>query len=552
MKNFIFTFRCLILISFSSSAQFLEKSEIDSIFLEWDKSNAPGCALGIMKDGELIYNRGYGMANLEYDIPLDKNSVFRIGSTSKQFTAACIVLLAEEGKLNIDDRLSKFFNDFPEYSNHITIRHLLNHTSGIRDYGVIASLKGYGEFDFYEDSDIMEWLKNQQNLNFNPGSQYLYSNSGYWLLGQIVNQVANKNMAEFAKEKIFDLLEMTVTHFHNDHTDIVKNRASGYRPSADNKYKISMSIFDRIGAGGIFTSISDIIKWDNAFYSSDVFSPQFWSIMTEQGVLNNGNTISYAKGLIIDDYKGLKTISHGGAFYGFRADLIRFPEQKFSVVVLANRADANPTSKCYQVADILLKEYFITEIGVSNDSENTDQNDLSEFELGQLIGTYEIQPGIALKIGIKNDSLNVLQLWNQATYKIIRAEDNSFQIPEIEDVRFIFSDIKEGSASNLVILQNGKKIACRRMKKIDPTTIKYDEFVGKFYSQELDIVYEISENNNSLVVKIGDNKPIQITPYNNDSFLINFGLIRFQRKDNLISGFHIDAGRERNFEFKKQ
>ena len=198
----------IIGITINSFAQIKESKAIDSIFAKWDTLNVPGCALGIIKDGKLVYAKGYGLANMEYNIPNSASSVFRIGSTSKQFTAASIVILAEQGKLSLDDTLKTFFNDFPQYAEKITVRHLLNHTSGVRDYLQIAYLKGFGNDDFYTDDDIMTWLINQSDLNFAPGEEYLYSNSGYWLLGQIVKKVSGKNMADFAQEEIFKPLKI--------------------------------------------------------------------------------------------------------------------------------------------------------------------------------------------------------------------------------------------------------------------------------------------------------------------------------------------------------
>ena len=335
-----------------SFGQIKESQSIDSIFTEWNKTDVPGCALGIIRDGKLIYAKGYGMANMEYDIPNSASSVFRIGSTSKQFTAASIVLLAEKDKLSLDDNLKSLFPDFPEYAEKITIRHLLNHTSGIRDYLQISYLKGLGDDDYYTDGDVMNWLTNQSDLNFNPGEEFLYSNSGYWLLGQIVKKVSGKNMADFAHEEIFGPLAMNNTHFHNDHTQIVKNRASGYVPSGNDGYKISMTTLDMIGDGGIFTTINDIKKWDDSYYNSNVLSKRFWDMMTQQGILNSGEVIDYASGLDIGEYKGLKTIRHGGAFVGFRAELLRFPEQRLSIAIFANRGDAsikNGKSSCRSI-----------------------------------------------------------------------------------------------------------------------------------------------------------------------------------------------------------
>ena len=243
--------------------------------MEWNKTDVPGCALGIIKEGNLIYAKGYGMANMEYDIPNSANSVFRIGSTSKQFTAASIVLLAEKDKLSLDDNLKSLYPNFPDYAQKITIRHLLNHTSGIRDYLQISYLKGLRDDDYYKDDNVMKWLINQTDLNFVPGEEYLYSNSGYWLLGQIVKKVAGMNMAEFALKEIFEPLKMNNTHFHNNQTQIVKNRASGYVPDNNENFKISMTTLDMIGDGGIFTTINDIKKWDDAYYGTAVLSREF-------------------------------------------------------------------------------------------------------------------------------------------------------------------------------------------------------------------------------------------------------------------------------------
>ena len=203
-KHFLLFLLCSI--SLLSFGQIKESQSIDSIFTEWNKPDVPGCALGIIKEGQLIYSKGYGLANMEYNIPNSASSVFRIGSTSKQFTAACIVLLAEKNKLSLDDNLKSIFPDFPEYAEKITIRHLLNHTSGIRDYLQISYLKGLGDDDYYTDENVMKWLINQTELNFTPGEEYLYSNSGYWLLGQIVNKVSGMHMAEFAEKEIFEPL----------------------------------------------------------------------------------------------------------------------------------------------------------------------------------------------------------------------------------------------------------------------------------------------------------------------------------------------------------
>ena len=450
MKNIILI--SLLLVSINCFGQIKESLAIDSIFSEWNKPNVPGCALGIIKDGKLIYAKGYGMANLEKNIPISTNSVFEIASTSKQFTAACIILLAEQGKLNLDNKLSDFFPEFPDYANQITIRHLLNHTSGIRDDGTLAFLKSPVSINIRTDSTIMKLLANQKELNFKPGDKYEYSNTGYWLLGQIVNKVSKMDLADFAKLVIFEPLGMNSTLFCNDHSKVLKNQAFGYEQNGSGGFKICMSTsIDQIGASGIFTSIEDIKKWDDAFYPSDNLSRNFWSMMLKRGVLNNGDTIDYACGLIKGNYKGLSTISHGGAFWGYRSVMLRFPDQKLTVVIFANRADAFPTKMSYKVVDILLKDHFKVLESALNDNVAKNKKPENEFSLEQLTGMYVIRPGMIFKISLQNDSLNLIQSWNNKSYKLVKTKENTFQIPGIQEVSLNFSDLQNGSVQLLSI-----------------------------------------------------------------------------------------------------
>ena len=542
----------LFSISGSSFGQLPESQAIDSVFLEWNKDNVPGCALGIMKDGQLIYSRGYGLANMEYGIPNSAASVFRIGSTSKQFTAACIVLLAEQGKLSLDDTLRSFFPDFPEYAEKITVRHLLNHTSGIRDYLQLTYLKGLRDDDFYLDADVMKWLTNQDDLNFAPGDEFLYSNSGYWLLGQIVNRVAGKNMAEFAREAIFMPLGMVDTHFHNDHKQIVKNRASGYAPKEKGDFEISMTTLDMIGDGGIFTTINDIKKWDDAFYASAVLSRSFWEEMTRQGVLNNGEVIDYASGLEIGTYKGMNTIRHGGAFVGFRAELLRFPEEHLSIAIFANRADADPWAKAEQVAGLLLKDKLV-EPEEANEEIAQTVAPAPEFQLSQLVGNYEVQPGMNLNLTLVNDSLRALQTWNNASYPIVRTNHNTFQVPDNASIRFEFSDLEAGYAQTLAVWQGDTETKIKRKKEFDASGLDMGQYAGSYYSKELDVSYHFKMEDGILKAQIEDKSAaMACTPSDVDQFTTELGLVRFQRTDGKISGFELDSGRVKNLKFQRK
>lgn len=235
---------------------------VDALFAEYDNPGSPGCALGVIHKGEFIYRQGYGMANLEHGIPISEESIFRIGSTSKQFTAMAIALLAEQGKLSLEDPLNTYFKSFPDWASEVTVGQLVHHTSGIRDYLTLAYLAGKGaDQDYYTANWAIKLLARQRETNFPPGTQYLYSNSGYLLMAEIVQRMSGMTLKEFSATEIFQPLNMSHSHFHDDHTHIVDQRAAGYAPAGDG-YRISMTTLDIVGDGGVYTSINDLLKWD--------------------------------------------------------------------------------------------------------------------------------------------------------------------------------------------------------------------------------------------------------------------------------------------------
>lgn len=542
----------LICLSFDAFSQLKEAPAIDKIFAKWDTKDSPGCAVGIFRDGKIIFSKGYGMANLDYNIANSAASVFDLASTSKQFTAACIMLLVEQGKLNLHDKIRDFFPELRENTAQITVQHLLHHTSGIRDYLTLAYYKGLGDVDYYDDTEVMNWLCAQNNLNFPAGEEFLYSNSGYWLLGQIVNKVSGMHMSEFARKEIFEPLGMTNTRFQTDMNDIIKNRATGYEPHEEAGFKISMTPLDLIGDGGIYSSIEDLKKWDDAFYHSKVFSKNFWAGMTKTGQLNNGKDLDYAAGLMIGKYKGLEIISHGGAFVGFRSDMIRFPEHKFTVVILCNRADANPSALCFQIADIFLENKFIPESNSGNPGSVSEVLPPDEaFPFQNLIGKYELKPGLDVIVSIENDSIHIVQNWNNAAYNLAKKSGNSFQLPDNAAVTFTFSDKQDGFAQKLSVNQNGKISNALRKKEMDIAQIDLTIYEGYYSSSELNTIYNIFLKDNTLQLRQGKNDPIALSVHDMDKFTAPGILISFKKIGGHVHAFDFEAGRIKNIAFNK-
>ncbi|MEX2484306.1 MAG: serine hydrolase domain-containing protein [Brumimicrobium sp.] len=355
----LFFFQLIILISFQVQARQISSSSADSIFADWNQQNEPGGAVAIVRDGEIIYTQGYGLADLEHDIVITPATVFYIGSVSKQFVTFSILLLEEQGKLHIDDNVQKYLTDFPQYEEPITIRQLIHHISGIKDFITLMESQGRSYLDHIEKQEVYELIKNQKELNFAPGERYLYSNSGYFLLSMIIEEASGMSLKEFAEQEIFIPLNMEKSQFYDDITDLVEDRAFSYSNNGTG-FDNLVSRFDLVGSGGVYSTVEDFYRWDQNFYNN-VLGKGNQSIienMHEDGLLNNGKSSSYAFALINDSYKGLRTVSHKGSLAGYRAYYLRFPEQKFSVILFTNRDDSDASSKAYKIADLYLAEYL--------------------------------------------------------------------------------------------------------------------------------------------------------------------------------------------------
>lgn len=332
---------------------------VDAIFSEWN-ARTPGVALAVVRDEKIIYLHGYGIANLEHAVAIAGDTVFDIGSTSKQFTAACILLLAEDGKLAMTDDVRKYIPELPQYERPITIAHLLHHTSGLRDYTAIMGIAGLSAEPPYSEAFLRNIVFRQKSLNFPPGERFSYSNTGYFLLGEIVHRVSGMPLPQFAKARIFEPLGMSSTIFRDDHSAIIPHRAESYFPRNDaaGQFQLAISLMDNVGDGGIHTTVEDLAKWDANFYHNRLGAgkPEFLERMQEIGLLDSGQSTGYASGLYIGTHRELRMVSHGGSSRGFRAEMVRFPDKKLSVICLANVGTVNSTELALQVADLYLSE----------------------------------------------------------------------------------------------------------------------------------------------------------------------------------------------------
>lgn len=332
------------------------EAKVDQLFAEWDRSDSPGAAIAVVKDGEIIYKRGYGMANLEYDIPITPTTIFDIASVSKQFAAFAITTLSHDGKLSLDDDIRTYLPDVPDFGNTITIRHLLHHTSGLRDWVQSLVIAGDLMDDVISFKHILKMARHQKALNFKPGQEYLYSNTGYNLLAEIVERLTDNSFREWTDTHIFKPLGMTDSHFHDDYEMILRNRAYSYQSVENGGFKHAVNNTTALGSSSLYSTVEDLAKWILNFDDTRIGEQTVIEQMHQRGVLNNGEQIDYAFGLNIGEYRGLKTVGHSGSWRGFRSHLMRFPDQKFGVVILCNLDTFNPLRLAEKVADLYLAD----------------------------------------------------------------------------------------------------------------------------------------------------------------------------------------------------
>jgi CubicO group peptidase (beta-lactamase class C family) len=556
MKKY-FLLLALCTYSLLSFGQLKESQEIDNIFKQWCKQNVPGGAIGIIKDGELMYSKGYGIADLEHDIKISSSSVFNICSISKEFVSFSLLLLEEQGKLNLDDTVQTYLPDFPEYDAPLTIRHFINHTSGIRDVKKLIQLKGENIFDNLEPEEVYTLIKHQKALEFSPGDKFAWSNSDYFILSMIIEKVSGQSLKTFTQEHIFGPLGMKNTLFYDDNTDLIKNRVFSYnKKNAEDGFDNVIMRFHLVGSFGAYSTIEDLFLWDQNFYNNKLGKggQKIIKNMHEEGLLNNGESSGYAHSVMINNYKGLKTVRHAGSFAGYRSVILRFPDERVSVIILANRDDANLWTMSYQLADVLLKEKFIA---VSKKTETKTVNPeithiKEKFSLAQITGNYEREPGSLFKFSIKNDSLQLVEWWSNEPLMLINTEGNTYKEANNPSDQFIFSELKNHLTQKLTVSGPSFKFISKRKEKIDFSALNLADYSGDFYSEEIDATHLLFLEDGKLKVKIAINEVLALAPYNIDTFYSDDYFVHFSRTNGKVSGFNLKAGWVTNLKFKKK
>jgi CubicO group peptidase (beta-lactamase class C family) len=528
--------------------------KIDALFKKWDNNGSPGFAVGVVRNDSLIFAKGYGMANLEYNIPIAPETSFHIASVSKQFTAFSIVLLARQGKLNLDDDIHKYLPWFPDLKVKITVRNLLNHTSGIRDQWQLLAIAGTRLDDVITQDQIIKILGKQRALNFNPGEEWSYSNSGYTMLAEIVRAVSGKSLRKFTDSVIFKPLGMKNTNIHDDYTEIVPNRSYSYNRKDSTHFQNSTLSYSVSGATSLFTNVDDMSKWVMNFYTHKVGDQQDIEQLTQKGKLNNGKEQNYALGISVDDYKGQKRYSHNGSDAGYRTMVSIFPDLKMGFIVFSNLGDVDPGAKAAQVSDLFIKDLSPpkkTPKPAVADSAKAIFNDT--LAIKKFLGSYIADDAIRSNFKLNGKKLYLDQ--DGRINQLAKGTKDTLVMPKFPDVRFVFK-VKSPKET---ILDEYWPDGHRMLVKYNANEKRSDKqllaYVGNYYCPELDCSYQIVLKDHRLLLTNSKYNDSPLNLYGDDHlsndfwWMSNLKILR-NNKDQ-ITGFEVNSGRIKHLLFKK-
>ncbi len=485
---------------------------VDAVFEAFDNTRAPGCAVSVSRAGVPVLARAYGMADLEHDVPNTPETIFEPGSVAKQFTAAATILLSLDGKISLDDDVRTFIPELPDYGTAITIRHLLNHTSGLRDWGSVAGIEGWPRTRrAHTHAHVLDILSRQESLNYVPGEYYSYTNSGYNLQAILVERVSGMPFSEFTRERIFEPLGMTHTQWRDDFTRIVKDRAIAYRPTQDGGWSQLMPFEDVYGNGGLLTTVGDLLKFTQNLETGTLGGPSFLEEMHRQGVLNSGQVIAYASGLTLGTYKGVPQVQHSGSTAGYRGHVVRFPHQGLAVAVMCNAASGNATGFAYRVADLYLGSALKEEVPVPPSGAVA----LAPERLQSLAGAYrDTRTGALEQLAVGEGGRLRIGGTILVPLSETRFIDVSGQVTlQLEDTPFA-----DGRPAAVLDRPNHPHVRIEPIAPFEATSAELRAYEGTFRSVEAEATYRIEAMGGSLRMVDRWGQSVTLEPLYRDAF----------------------------------
>lgn len=530
--------------------------KVDQLMTHYSGEETPGAAVMVMKDDEIIFQKAYGMANLTYNIPFKTTTPNNIGSTSKQFTAFAISLLANRGKLSFDDDIREYFPEFPDFGKTVTIRNLLTHTSGYRDYLNTLAMTGRDLDANLNSEKIVEIVQRQPELQNDPGAEWNYNNTGFALLAILVERVTDVPFPKWIKENVFEPLNMDHTVVRKNSQQVIPDSSQGYNLGDNGEFQGVSDISGSMGAGGIYTTLGDLAKWIRNFENPTLGNENIIEEMITPFVLTSGDTTNYGFGLFVRDYKGLRLISHGGADLAHRSMIMYFPEIDAAVVTQSNNASFD-TGNAFKIAEFFFSKYMDKENSENNPKTPTSipsyEYDVKKFDL--ITGSYELEvmPGFILEFK-REDQRIYTQATGQPEVDMIAVSDSLFTLKEV-NASITFHLNQDGTADSLTLHQNGNHKA-NLISGWKPNKTELMKFTGKYFSDEIQTIYHVAFENDTL--KLGNyrlHEKLVLSPGKKDSFSGEFpitNLIFTRNKAGKITGFKASNGRAKGIFFEKK
>lgn len=514
----------------------------DQLFARWNRPESPGCAAGVMLDGKVVLERGYGLANLEHAIPITAQTRFYLGSTSKEFTALTVLLLAGRGRLHLEDSVRKHLPGLPAFYQPVTIRHLLEHTSGARDYIGLWTIQGGTDEETLSDEFVFDLIARQKKLQFVPGDEFLYSNSGYFLLAQLVRPVAMRPFPLLAEELVFAPLGLKNTLYYLDHTVPLPKRATGHSPAAQNRYRLNSMTLDIGGDGGVFTTLEDTLAWLRVLEAPEGPYAAAIAQMRTPARLNGGDSAEYGRGLMLRPYKGVPAISHAGGLRGYRSEILWIPSRRFAAVCLCNTSDVEAPRMARLLADAYLALPDPPAAAVAQAS------------LERKAGVFrDLDSGDILQIGAQNGQLTADYTGFQF---VLRAETpmrfRSVNAPIDFQIEFRDAGRQDEPRFLRVESETHKPARYERVTLATAPPSNPREYEGEYLSEEAKARVRVAFREGHLHFEQNGRSVGNLQAIVADRFRLSNLNVEFVRDaEKRISGLRLNTGRVRGLEFRR-
>lgn len=528
-------------------------SKLDLLFARWNKDDAPGCAVGVVRGDRLVYAKGFGLADLENKTPNTPSTVFYMCSVSKQFAGYAVALLAGKGKIKLDEDIHTYLPWMGDFGKKITVRNLVNHTSGLRDDIGLAQFYGLGGDGMLTQDLAVQILKRQRTLNFNPGDKFSYSNSNYVLLAEIVKTVSGRSFKDYTDSAIFKPLGMTASAFADDPSQLIAGRAPSYGKEGEVFHNAAQNVYT-LGDGGLFTSVNDMAKWVANFYQPKAGSLNDIALMTTPGKLNDGSPISYAMGINVNTDRGYKRLTHNGGLAGYRTVIAIYPELKTGFYIFGNGSDGDVYNKINQVAELLIADRLEKKpsqaavpakdpVVVIKDS----------AELVKWTGNYIAANGYKIAVNQKTGKLYV-----NGNAELEPEGEGMFHMKARSSVKYQFSvDPKTKTAfARLISPVLAKPIEMERVREVQPSGKLLDDYAGRYFSEELGTFFDITVKNDGLLISDKYHDPVKVNFFGADHLFTGYDFLNHVRiirnNKGLITGIELNTGDTAGLVFLKQ